>query len=157
MAVMNSVQRTNKAVTAANKRELTRQKAKKAYQLRQAGASWWDIAEELKVSEPQVRKSVAELINDAADTVDYYERRQVLSLELNRLDALQQAVWADAMDGKVTAVQAALSIMDRRAKWLGFAEPPEQQSATATTIVVPNDSKSYLAALEQVRSEIEGG
>ena len=152
---MTSVQRTNKAVAAANSREAQRKKARRAHELRQSGMSWWAIAEEMKISENQARMAVAELIAEAADTVDYYEKREVLAMELSRLDSLQSAVWADAMDGKVPAIQAALAIMDRRAKWLGFAEPEVQTNITSNTIVVPGNTKAYIEALQQVRAEIE--
>ena len=152
---MTAVERSNKAVAAANTRELKTKQARRAHELRLGGMSWWAIAEELKISEGQARKAVSELIAEAADTVDYYEKREALAVELSRLDALQSAVWADAMDGKVAAVQAALAIMDRRAKWLGFAEPETQTNVVSSTIVVPGNTQAYIEALRQVRSEIE--
>lgn len=152
---MNSVVKTQKALTAAQKREQKAQLSKKAYQMRMAGIKWWDIAEELQISEAAARKSVAERIEEVSEMVDYYEKREILSLELDRLDALQAALWPEAMEGKVSAVTAVLSVMDRRAKWLGFAEPQEQQSVTSNTIVIPGNTHEYIAALQQVRKEIE--
>jgi preprotein translocase subunit SecD len=151
---MSDVARTKKAVAAAQAREAKAEQARKAYKMRMAGVKWWDIAEELQISEGQVRKTVADRISEVADLVDYYQKREFLSLELDRLDALQAAMWDDAMDGKVPAVQAVLAVMDRRAKWLGFAEP-EQQSVTTNTIVIPGNTREYVAALQQVRQEIE--
>lgn len=152
---MTAVARTNKAVAAANKREADIKVARKAHQMRQGGMSWWDIAENLKISEGAAKKAVAELIAEAAATVDYYEKRDVLAMELSRLDALQSAVWEEAMEGKIHAVQAALAIMDRRAKWLGFAEPEVKTNVTSNTIIVPGNTKDYIQALQQVRNEIE--
>ena len=152
---MSDVVKTKKAVTAAQERENKAKLARKAYSMRLAGVKWWDIAEELKISETAARKTVAERITEVADMVDYHEKREFLSLELDRLDALQAAVWDEAMEGKVTAVTAVLAIMDRRAKWLGFAEPAQQQTVTSNTIVIPGNSREYIAALQQVRAEIE--
>lgn len=45
--------------------------------------------------------------------------------EGDRLDALQAAVWADAMGGDVRAVGAVLRIMDARAKLFGLYAPTE--------------------------------
>ena len=41
-------------------------------------------------------------------------------LEASRLDALQAALWQDAVDGNTQAVQTVLKIMDQRAKLLGL-------------------------------------
>lgn len=123
--------------------------------MRLAGVKWWDIAEELKISEAEAKATVAERIDEVAAMVDYHEKREFLSLELDRLDALQAAMWTEAMEGKVSAVQAVLAVMDRRAKWLGFAEPEKSQAITTNTIVIPGNSRDYIAALQQVRHEIE--
>lgn len=152
---MTAVARTKKAVAAADDREKRAKIARKAHEMRVSGMSWWDIAEQIKMPEGQVKRLVSERIAEVSDTVDYYEKREFLQIELDRLDALQSAVWADAMDGKVPAIQAALAIMDRRAKWLGFAEPQVQTNVTSNTIIVPGNTKDYIAALQQVRNEIE--
>jgi hypothetical protein len=152
---MSDVVRTKKATSAAAAREQKAKQARKAYSMRMAGVKWWDIAEELKMSEGQAKKVVADRIAEVAAMVDYHEKREFLSLELDRLDALQAALWDDAMEGKVPAVQAVLAVMDRRAKWLGFAEPDQQQVLTANTIVIPGNTREYVAALQQVRKEIE--
>jgi orotate phosphoribosyltransferase-like protein len=152
---MSDVVKTKKAVTAAQARERKAAIAKKAYKMRMAGVKWWDIAEELKITEAAARKTVAERIAEVAETIDYYERREFLSLELDRLDALQAALWDEAMEGKVSSVTAVLAIMDRRAKWLGFAEPVQQQAVTSNTIVIPGNTSDYVKALQRVRAEIE--
>jgi hypothetical protein len=152
---MTAVARAKKAVAAADDREKKAKTARRAHEMRLSGMSWWDIAEALRMPEAQAKAAVSERIAAASEVVDYYEKREFLQIELDRLDALQSAVWADAMDGKVPAVQTALAIMDRRAKWLGFSEPQAQQSVTSNTIIVPGNTKDYIAALQQVRSEIE--
>jgi hypothetical protein len=152
---MSDVVKTKRAITAAEEREKKAKIARKAYSLHLAGVKWWDIAEELQMPEAHVKKAVAERIAEVADMIDWHEKRMFMSIELDRLDALQSAVWADAMEGKVPAITAVLAIMDRRAKWLGFAEPEKEQTVTSNTIVIPGNSKDYIAALQQVRREIE--
>jgi len=44
----------------------------------------------------------------------------VLQLELERLDAMQAAIWDDAMNGHLGAIDRVLKIMERRAKLLGL-------------------------------------
>lgn len=44
----------------------------------------------------------------------------MLELELTRLDRLQMALWSDAINGSVQAVDKVLCIMEQRAKLLGL-------------------------------------
>lgn len=152
---MNDIVKSKRAVSAAVAREKKSALAKKAYSMRLAGMKWWDIAEELKINETKIKVAVAERIAEVAELVDYHEKRTILNLELDRLDALQAAMWGEAMEGKVSAVQTVLAVMDRRAKWLGFAEPEKAQALTTNTIVIPGNSHDYIAALQRVRQEIE--
>ncbi|MDJ0342277.1 hypothetical protein QMK19_03625 [Streptomyces sp. H10-C2] len=41
-------------------------------------------------------------------------------LELGRLDAMQLAIWPEAMAGNTRAIETCLKILDRRAKYLGL-------------------------------------
>lgn len=152
---MSDIVKSKRAVAAAAAREKKSALAKKAYSMRLAGVKWWDISEELKINETKIKSAVAERIAEVAEMVDYHEKRMFLSLELDRLDALQAAMWDEAMEGKVSAVQTVLAVMDRRAKWLGFAEPEKAQAITTNTIVIPGNSHDYIAALQRVRQEIE--
>jgi hypothetical protein len=56
------------------------------------------------------------------------------ALEALRLDALQQAVWEQAIEGDLKAVDRVLSIMKRRSQLLGLDAPKvsEQQPANWT-------------------------
>lgn len=45
---------------------------------------------------------------------------EVLQLELDRLDALQEAVWVKAIDGDLQAWDRVMRAMERRAKYLGL-------------------------------------
>lgn len=51
------------------------------------------------------------------------EADELRALELGRLDALQDAVWGEALDGDIPAGQQALRIIDRRARLLGLDAP----------------------------------
>ena len=78
--------------------------------------SGWDsryVAKDLKRALQKVRSDV-----DA-------DARDVLRLELRRLDALQAAVFADALNGDLQAFDRVLKAMKRRAKYLGLDEPDE--------------------------------
>jgi hypothetical protein len=47
-------------------------------------------------------------------------REEVLGKELKTLDLLQRALWPAALRGHVRSVEVMLSVMDRRAKYLGL-------------------------------------
>ncbi len=151
---MSDIVKTKRAVSAAKQRERAAALSKQAHALRIAGTSWWDIAEELRIPEIQARKLVSDRISAVAELVDYHERREFMAVEMDRLDTLQQAVWGAAMAGSIPAVQAVLSIMDRRAKWLGFDSPVQAGTTTNNTIVVPGNTSEYIAVLQAVRQEI---
>ena len=123
--------------------------AMRAYRMRIAGATWWDIAEELKLTEDVVTTLVSERLRAAASLYDEGSKRTMMAAELERLDRLQSAVWANAMSGDAKAVDAALKVIDRRIKLLGLDEAV-QANITANTIVVPGSSADYVAALRGV-------
>jgi hypothetical protein len=53
------------------------------------------------------------------------EARDMLRMELRRLNELQAAMWSKAMQGEEGAVDRILNVMQRRAKYLGLDEPDE--------------------------------
>jgi hypothetical protein len=60
------------------------------------------------------------------------------SLEMLRLDELQNAIWQRATDGEVRALDRILAIMTRRAKLLGLDAPQHQETKVK---IDPQDAK----------------
>lgn len=98
-----------------------------ALKLRAKGNSRDEIAAELDVHPVTawryIRDAIAELPREPAE--------EVKALELERLDAMQAALWPKALRGNVTAIDRVLKIMERRAKYLGLDEqtsaaPPDE-------------------------------
>lgn len=144
-----SVERVKKANTAAVLQEEQNALAMKAFQMRKAGASWWQIAEDLKISEQQAGMLVHNRIKEAAKLVDEGAKRTMLTMEVDRLDTLQQAIWNDAISGDRQAIETALKIIQARAKVLGLDSIPTS-TVTNNTIVVAGTSEEYVAALKRV-------
>ena len=97
-------------------------KKRRALELKITGLTYRQIADELDYRSPAsahaaVMRALRETLAEPAE-----ELRQ---LEVGRLDALLEAVWADAMTGKLPAVDRVLRIGERRAKLLGLDLPPE--------------------------------
>lgn len=94
--------------------------ARKALELRKAGANHDQIADQLKlanrsVSWKLVRSALRDVIREPANAV--------LQLELARLDALLLGCWQKAKAGDPHAIDRALRIMDRRSSYLGLDQP----------------------------------
>lgn len=89
--------------------------------LRCEGKSFRAIGEALGITATNARKLVIGALADVTFEAADLMRAQ----EGERLDALQAAVWADAMGGDVRAVVAVLRIMDARAKLFGLYAPTE--------------------------------
>lgn len=96
-------------------------------QLRSAGMSFREIARELKVAPATAYKAVARGL--AAVNAGCREQAQELrALEALRLDQMQAALWQQATDGDVRAIDRILRIMERRARLLGLDEPERRET-----------------------------
>jgi len=138
------------ASAAAIVEERANESARRAWQLRQAGRTWWAIAEDLHLGEGAVKSLVADRIMAASDLVSIGARQEVMLLELARLDALQEAVWPNALLGQREYVETALKVMAARAKLLGLEAALTITSTTNSTVVVAGTSAEYVAALRQI-------
>lgn len=121
-----------------------------AYLDRLAGKSWAEIAAEK--GWPSAEAASAEVkryMDEGRAVLGQFARREAIAMEIARLDALQQAVWADAMAGKIPAVQQARGIITDRLRALGIGQGEEESGdAVQTTLVVGDDS--YADTLRQV-------
>lgn len=106
----------------AARRVQAAERERQAVSLRIAGATYAQIAERLGVTPPAVYKMVTKhLVEVAKHTADSAE--QLRAIELQRLDALQAALWADAMRGDEQKTDRVLKVMAQRAKLLGLNAP----------------------------------
>lgn len=134
---------------SAHATDLTRARLRdlEAVKLRASGLTYTQIAADLGISETGARKAVKrsmekikeELRESAAD---------LRNLELERLDALQYALWAKATAGDVQAVDRVLRVMTRRAALLGLDVPPSPRIESTEPIEI-----RYRDPWEQDRGE----
>lgn len=146
-ATSTALAASKKAVAEANEAERRTELARQAHALRLEGRSWWQISEELKITEALASGLVSDAIKEASSLADEGAKRQMLSLEIARLDALQRAVWAAAMTGDTRSVETALKIIAQRSKLLGLDDAIAGKQVTNNTIVVPGNPVEYVAAL----------
>ncbi len=102
------------------KRILAYERQRKALELRKAGATFQQIAEQLgyKNMSGAYRAIEAALLKTLQEPAD-----DVRKMELERLDKMMLGLWTGATSGHVPAVHGVLAIMERRAKYLGLDAP----------------------------------
>ena len=87
--------------------------------LRQEGLSFRQIAQRLGISGKTAFQDVDVALAEVA-TLEHDEAKRLRALELGRLDALLQSLWAKAKRGTYEAVDRVLKILDKRAELLGL-------------------------------------
>ena len=126
--------------------------AYQAYQLHLQGKDWEQVARTLGYANGKTAQvEVRQYITRAAVQMDMAKREEVLGIEMARLDALQDAVWDDAMEGDTKAVDSVLKVMAHRAKLLGL-ELLAQGTGTVNhnTVVVQGDTQDFIRSLQLV-------
>ena len=114
------------------------ERAYRAYQKRLGGEDWRVIAKDLEYPSPRTAEREVELLVQKSLKVASEDRKQeVVSLELDRLDALQNAVWGMAISGELKAVDTTLKIMQHRARLLALGE--ESKDTQTTTVIVAGE------------------
>lgn len=126
------------------------QTARLALHLQRQGKSLWQIADALGLSHTQTVASIKDALNEAAALVDEASKRELLTLEMSRLDELQDAQWAAAMSGDTKAAEFILKVIDKRAKLLGLVSDDKDEKTTVQTVVVTGDSRAYIEALRAI-------
>lgn len=128
--------------------------AYRAYRMRQEGMSLFEIAEQLEITEKDARTGIKLNMDKAAELIADGTRAQMLSMEVSRLDSLQNAVWPAAMAGDTRSVESALKIISQRAKLLGLEATTVEN--LNQTLVVAGDSKTYIEALKAIANGTAG-
>jgi|SRR5690625_1532125 len=109
------------------------EKRVRAVELRKAGATYDQIAGQVGYSS---RASAYRAIKKALDDAVSEPAKELVSMELERLDALQLGVWQQARTGHLGSIDRVLKIMERRARLLGLDESVETEIS-----VVPHPSE----------------
>ena len=94
----------------------TAKKRAEALEYRLKGAGYQQIAEWMKCSPESARRYV----ESAIDHIPKEASEKVIDMELTRLDVMLFALDAAVCNGEQTAIQTALRIMERRARYLGL-------------------------------------
>lgn len=109
-------------------------------ELRLAGMTFADIADQVGISDRSdahkvYKRAMARVLTPAA--------REIRTVEGERLDRLQAAIWAKAMRGDVKATEQVLGIMRRRARLFGLDHSDKMSAA----LVRVEQTKAVLLAM----------
>ena len=121
-------QHRNRALSAARR--------VRAVELKTAGLIYEQIAAELGYAN---RGTVHHIVSDALKTQTLEAVGQLRSLEIERLDKLQLALWQKAMDGDVPSAIAVVRCIAARCRLLGLDGPSllSVEDPRPHTLVVP--------------------
>lgn len=134
--------------------ERQNEQARKALELRRAGKSLFEIAEELQLTEYAVTGLVHRAIAEASALVNSATKTELLALEVQRLDQLQTAVWDAALSGDLKAVETTIKLIQARTKLLGLEDDPNA-GTRVRAVVIPPGMGEYAMSLEMIsRGEI---
>lgn len=105
---------------ASEKRIAAAERQAQAINLRKAGVGYAAIARQLGYAGPS---GAYQAVMTALHAVTREPARELVDLEVARLDDLLAGLWADARKGNVAKVDRVLKIMQRRADLLGLDAP----------------------------------
>ena len=132
------------------------ERAYRCHKMRIAGHSWEAIAQqEGYQTAKQAKYDVDRYLEEARSLVVESSQREMLTLEVGRLDALQSALWPQAMAGHVPSAGAVLNIITTRSKLVGLdPDKMAQQADEARTVVlVPHESAGYIESLQRAAEQ----
>lgn len=123
--------------------------ARAALVMQRQGRTLGEIADALGLTEAATHSCIRTALAAAADLVDTASKRELLALEVSRLDALQAAHWDQAVNGDVRSADFILKVIDKRSKMLGLVDT-DTDATTVQTVVVTGDSAAYIDALRSI-------
>lgn len=120
----------------------TAKRRKEVIQLREAGATWSDIADTIEKRHgadalpnhwgkryacQDFHRALGKVQDEVKDRA-----RTVREMELKRLNRMQRGLWEDAISGDTDAARTVVQLMKRRASLLGLDEPDELDVTAST-------------------------
>jgi hypothetical protein len=116
-----------------------------AHQERLKGKDWAEVARLCGyANEDSARIAVRAYLQRAADSLADEHRTEALQAEISRLNTLQAAVWDQALNGDLKAVDTVVRVISTRAKLMGLDR--EGEKVTNNTVVVTE--KDFVAIMQ---------
>lgn len=112
-----------------------KQRRAEAVKLRTIGLTFEQIGERLGITKQAAHKTVTRALQDMSGKLSE-TTSDLITLEKERLDRMQFAVWPGVLNGNLGAIDKALHIMERRAKLLGLDQKPDDKPTTVRIEIV---------------------
>lgn len=144
-----------KSVKKIKKQAESREKERKALELRKAGMTYQQIADTIGYSSPSSAHSVVKRALERISDEPADDLRKIMD---ERLNTLLMVTWPHAQGGDPTAVNQALRIMDRQAQLRGLDAPQriEHLGETKHSITIGGSQESFIDALRAYRTQALG-
>lgn len=122
---------------------------RQALALRAAGASYDQIADKLEFSDRSGAYRCVEAVMTELREQTLEDAARVRRLEAVRLDEMTLALWPNVRKGDTSAINAALRVMDRRAKLFGLdqVETGAEDPVYTGPLETPAEARELLASL----------
>ena len=104
------------------KQATTAERRQQAFEMRKKGLTYAEIGKELGISMQAAHRHVA-IYLQALENKTEEDAREIIRLDMERLDDMLQGLYPEAINGDSAAVDRVLKIMERRAKLLGLDKP----------------------------------
>lgn len=123
----------------------------RAYLDRLQAMTWAQIADKHEyLNAAAAQYDVEQYMAQGRALVQDSQRQHLLALNAARLEALLQAVWAQAMNGHLPAVNTAAQLVGQHSKLLRLDdESMDADVSGPKTVIVPVDDAQYRAELER--------
>ena len=118
---------------------------RQAFELRKRGLSFDEIGDRLGITRQSAHALVTNMLTEMAEQTKT-DVKAVLEMELARLDTMIAALWTMAETGDLEAIDRAVKLMERRAKYLGL------DAANRTEISGPDGTA---IAIETLRAKLD--
>lgn len=125
--------------------------AHRAHELRLAGLPWREVAIHSGYkSMLSAKMAVTAYLQRAAILAGEDQAKEALATEIERLDALHNAWWRDALNGDEKAAMVILRISQQRVKIYELLFADKDTSAGPRTVVISGDTEEYIAGLRAI-------
>lgn len=104
------------------KQATTAERRQQAFEMRKKGLPYAEIGKALGISMQAAHRHVTTYLQ-ALENKTQEDAREIIRLDMERLDDMLQGLYPDAINGNSAAVDRVLRIMERRAKLLGLDKP----------------------------------
>lgn len=144
----NPGEATRKNGAGSTKRVSAAEKRRQAVELRKAGATFEEIAQAVGYSNKGTAyRAVEQALKDAVRE----PARELIELEVQRLDLLLRAIWPQVARGHLGAVDRALRVAERRSRLLGLDAAQQIQHSGPDGGPIPVDVSGMTPAEKEAR------